>query len=276
MRWVDVSIVCHAQAAIVEEALSALGLSSSAKVPQLRVWLTINVPDPSFSRRLQQTQWPFDLRIIQNPNRLGFGANHNQAFAHSQAVGGAQWFCVLNPDVLWPVEADSFWTALCNDGFESRVALVCPMQVDERGAAQDFARHVPTPWAVVARMLRRMQGGAPVAQPLRVNQADWVNGACMVWRSSSFAALGGFDERYFMYCEDTDICLRLWLAGYCMEQGPATVVHLAQRNTDKSRQHLAWHVRSLLRLWLSAVFWRYVCRFNIASKFKSKSSDVLG
>lgn len=172
MRWFNVSIVYHAQAELVEKALSALALSSASQVSELRVWLTINLPDPSFIRHLQQTQWPFDLRIIQNPKPLGFGANHNQAFAHAQALGGAKWFCVMNPDVLWPAEDDAFWAALHNDGFEPNVGLVCPMQVDEHGAAQDFARYVPTPWALAARVLRRMRGGATVDQPLPVNQAD--------------------------------------------------------------------------------------------------------
>lgn len=270
MRWIDVSIVSHAQAGLVEKALSALALSSASEVLGQRVWLTINLPDPSFIRQLQQANWPFDLRIIQNPKPLGFGANHNQAFAHAQALGGAKWFCVMNPDVLWPIEAANFWGTLRNDGFEPNVGLVCPVQVDEHGMAQDFARHVTTPWVLAARVLRRMRGCATVAQPLPVNKADWVNGACMVWRSSSFAALGGFDERYFMYCEDTDICLRLRLAGYRMEQGTATVVHLAQRNTGKSWRHLAWHLRSLLRLWLSAAFWHYVLQLKIIPKFRSK------
>jgi N-acetylglucosaminyl-diphospho-decaprenol L-rhamnosyltransferase len=268
---INFSIINHAQPLLVEKALAALVLSPTSEVLGLRVWLTINLPDPSLVRNLQQTKWPFDLRIIQNPKPLGFGANHNQAFAHAQALGGGKWFCVMNPDVLWPADTDAFWAALHNDGFEPNVGLLCPMQVDEHGIEQDFARHVPTPRALAARVLRRMRGGARLAQPLSVNQADWVNGACMVWRSSAFAALGGFDERYFMYCEDTDICLRLQLAGYRMEQGPATVAHLAQRNTGKSGQHLAWHVRSLLRLWLSAAFWRYMWRFKIAPKFKSKN-----
>lgn len=250
---------------MVEDALNALSLSAAIKAADLRVWITINTIEPSLVRKLQQTQWPFSLHIIQNPKPLGFGANHNQAFAHAQALSEAKWFCVMNPDVLWSAEADAFWEVLQNDVFEPNVGLVCPIQVNEHGATQDFARHVPTPWALAARMVSRIRGGTQVAQPLPVNQADWVNGACMMWRSSSFAALGGFDERYFMYCEDTDICLRLQQAGFRITQGPVTVVHLAQRNTGKNWRHLAWHTRSLLRLWLSAAFWRYVWRFKIFS-----------
>jgi len=258
---IDVSIVSHGHGQMVGNLVSKL-----QSFPEVgHIILTRNILDSD------GVVEEGNMQIIQNPKPLGFGANHNQAFAHAQALGGAKWFCVMNPDVLWPAEADAFWAALRNDGFAANVGLVCPMQVNEHGAAQDFARYVPTPWALALRMLQRMRGGAPVAQSLPVNQADWVNGACMVWRSSLFAARDGFDDRYFMYCEDTDICLRMRLAGLRMEQGPATVVHLAQRNTGKSGQHLAWHVRSLLRLWLSAAFLRYVWRIKIAPKLKSKN-----
>jgi GT2 family glycosyltransferase len=82
----------------------------------------------------------------------------------------------------------------------------------------------------------------------------------MVWRAPVFAALGGFDERYYLYGEDVDICLRLQLAGYTMAAAPVALVHLAQRQTGRSWQHLAWHVSSLAKLWTSASFWHYVWR----------------
>ena len=258
---IDISIVSHGHGQMVGNLVAKL--QSFPEVGQ--IILTRNIPNSDGVVGVANTV------IIQNSSPKGFGANHNQAFAHAHTLGGAKWFCVMNPDVMWPAESDAFWVALLNDRFAPNVGLVCPVQVDEHGATQDFARYVPTPWALAARVLRRMRGGATVDQPLPVHQADWVNGACMVWRSSAFAALGGFDERYFMYCEDADICLRLQLAGYRMEQGPAKVVHLAQRNTSKSGQHLAWHVRSLLRLWLSAAFWRYVWQFKIAPKYKSNN-----
>ena len=270
LKWIDVSIVNHAQGVLVADALNALALSSGPKARGLRVWLTINISAPSFTSQIQQTQWPFDLRIIQNPKPLGFGANHNQAFAHAQVLGAAKWFCVMNPDVLWPADTDAFWSDLQNDVFDPKVGLLCPKQVDEHGAVQDFARHLPTPWGLFGRTVRRIGGGAALVHPLPLHQADWANGACMVWRAGVFAALGGFDERYFMYCEDTDICLRLRLAGNRMEQGTATVVHLAQRNTGKSWRHLAWHLRSLLRLWLSAAFWHSVLQLKIIPKFRGK------
>lgn len=93
-----------------------------------------------------------------------------------------------------------------------------------------------------------------------VEQADWVNGACLFFRSEAFSELKGFDERYFMYCEDTDICLRLQLAGWSMQGADWAVMHDARRNTGRSLRHLGWHLRSLWRLWASDSFWDFVRR----------------
>jgi N-acetylglucosaminyl-diphospho-decaprenol L-rhamnosyltransferase len=78
---------------------------------------------------------------------------------------------------------------------------------------------------------------------------DWVSGACFLIRRSSFDALGGFDESYFMYMEDVDLCWRAHRAGFgvCFEPG-ATVVHAQGTSTDRHpyRMILAHH-RSLMR-----------------------------
>ena len=80
-------------------------------------------------------------------------------------------------------------------------------------------------------------------------------------RSAAFRASGGFDERYFMYSEDAELCLRLQLAGGRIRQvADARVMHAAQRASRRSWQHFRWHVTSLLRYWSSATYWRYLAR----------------
>ena len=244
----------------VLKCLHALGSHSVGSGLGLRVWITLNKPEPELERSLRQTPWSFDVRIIKNPKPLGFGANHNQAFAHAQALGQGDWFVVMNPDVLWPANAQLFWKQLAHDAWPANVGLLCPQQTTADAALQDFARKLPTPWGLLFRSVSRLLRLQPSGVAHAVEAADWVNGACMVWRAPVFAALGGFDERYHLYGEDVDICLRLQLAGYTMAAAPVAVVHHAQRQTGRSWQHLAWHVSSLAKLWASASFWQYVWR----------------
>jgi GT2 family glycosyltransferase len=244
---------------MVLSTLEALKASLLGSTLQVHVWLTFNLPEPELESRVMAKSWPFELREINNRSPLGFGANHNQAFARCVAESGPpDWFVVMNPDIFWLAGATEFWQGLSH--WPKDVGLVCPDQVDVAGLPQDFARRLMTPWGLSLRVLRRALGSSPSGVAPTVDQADWVNGACMVWRGSAFAQLRGFDERYFMYCEDTDICLRLQLAGGRMCAAGLSVVHDAQRQTGRSARHLRWHLASLLRLWCSGAFWRYAWR----------------
>lgn len=260
---IAVSLVSHGHGDLVLQALRALATSVREAQVSLRVWLTLNLPEPALQAAVCVCDWPFELHCIHNPQPLGFGANHNQAFARAGVSDAdVDWFVVMNPDIFWPAGEALFWQGLARD-WPNDVGLVCPVQVDLVGQRQDFARLVMTPWGIAWRVLRKLIGASPSGVVASLDRADWVNGACMVWRAKAFAALGGFDERYFMYCEDTDICLRLQLAGWRMRSAPVTVVHDARRHTGRNWRHLRWHMASMWRLWCSAAFWRYVFRTQV-------------
>ena len=245
---VDFSLVSHGHGDWVLKSLTSLADSLRHSGLKTRVLLTLNWPEPDLEAQLQAQlnaqAWPFELVLLRNASPLGFGANQNQAFRQSKA----HWFAVINPDVFWPQDS-AFWQPLAHDAWPPHVGLVCPEQRDARGGRQDYARRLITPLRLLQRIIGHLGFAAPSEQALELGQADWVNGACMIFRAKVFEKLQGFDERYFMYCEDTDICLRLKLAGWSIEPMGGSVVHDAQRKTGRKWQHLAWHVRSLWRLW---------------------------
>lgn len=78
---------------------------------------------------------------------------------------------------------------------------------------------------------------------------DWVAGTYVALRREAFDAVGGFDDRYFMYMEDVDLCWRLWRAGWRVGYEPsARVVHAIGRSTDQTPYRMiAEHHRSLAR-----------------------------
>ena len=260
----DISLVSHGHGVMVSRALDSLSRSLLGSALQVRVMLTLNLPEPDLERSLESRAWPFVLEFIRNSVPLGFGANHNKAFGLCKAP----WFAVVNPDVFWSAGDVSFWQSLTRDNssptdccsYGEQVGLVCPQQLDAEGRRQDFSRALMTPWGLLGRVWRRWLGATPSGVAATVERADWVNGACMFFCAEAFAAVKGFDERYFMYCEDTDICLRLQLAGWSLQGLNWSVVHDAQRNTARSWRHMAWHLRSMLLLWCSGAFWRFVLR----------------
>ena len=78
---------------------------------------------------------------------------------------------------------------------------------------------------------------------------DWVSGACFVARREALDRLGGFDESYFMYSEDVDLCWRAWRAGWRVAYEPAAaVVHAQGASADQHPYRMiVAHHRSLLR-----------------------------
>lgn len=126
-----------------------------------------------------------------------------------------------------------------------------PGASDSKGteAGQD-QRSLPTP----ASLLRRYVAPDHRLPP----RIDWVNAACLLFPAVVFRDIGGFDEKFYMYCEDVDLCLRLQLQGYLlMETEEATVVHEAQRASHQQWRHCMWHLASLWRLWHSDAYRDY-------------------
>ncbi len=74
----------------------------------------------------------------------------------------------------------------------------------------------------------------------------------MLFRADTYRQLSGFDEHYFLYYEDVDLCRRLRQAGYEVVLVPqASVVHFAQRQSRRSPRHFLWHAASLGRFLFS-------------------------
>ncbi len=187
---------------------------------------------------------------VNNPIPLGFGANHNRAFQRSSN----EYFCVLNPDVEL---AQNPFNALLNILDIEAVGCAYPLQTNKAALPLDFERELVSPLAIAKRYFYYKYHKVK-----NINDVDWVSGSFLVFKSSVFQKLNGFDERYFMYCEDVDICLRLQLSGYQLSRAYTTVIHDTQRKTLKNFRHLFWHVQSLFRLWNSQAYKDYKYRLR--------------
>jgi len=235
------SVVSHGQAALVNTLIADL---VRCACPQLkRLVVTLNLPEEG---SLRADGAPFEVLVLRNDVALGFGANHNRAFRHCNTT----WFAVLNPDLRLPDHALEAVLAAAEPGD----GLLSPLILNADASLADAARRLPTPLQIVARRLRtRADGPDP--------DFDWLAGMCLLLNSDAFRSLGGFDQRYFMYCEDVDLCLRMQLGGWRLHHvKDVSVVHDARRDSHRSVQYLGWHVASLLRLWTSRAFWSYLLR----------------
>ncbi len=232
------SVVSHGQAALCADLLADI---ARLRPPQLaRIILTLNIPEdpPAWPDAL-----PCPVEIVRNAAPLGFAENHNRAFA----IARSAHFAVVNPDIR--LEHDPF-PALLDALADAAVGMAAPQVVEADGRIADHARALVTPWQVIKRRFVQT-----AAAPVRT---DWIAGMFMVFRAEVFAKIGGFDQRFRLYCEDVDLCLRLQLAGLRLAVvDAARVTHLARRASRRSFKPLYWHVSSLLRLWTSPVYRQY-------------------
>ncbi len=183
----------------------------------------------------------FPLTIRKNSRIKGFGENHNSAFNKNCR---ADYFCVLNPDIRF---LSNPFPALLETLADPGIGVVGPSLVDSGNRLQDSMRKFPTPMEILFRRLKKSRAhNFPVAG--NITYPDWIAGMFMLFPSRIFASLGGFDEGYFMYCEDADICMRLRrlnLRTAC--RGDVTAIHDPRRESHRRFPHFLWHVRSLSR-----------------------------
>ncbi len=197
------------------------------------------------------------LHIVRPGRNVGFGAGVNRGLA---ALAGQSpppdCILVCNPDLLVHPGA---LTAL-RQALESQHAwaLVGPRIFDETGAVYPSVRNFPSFTDAAGHALlalfhpdnpftQRYNPGTPEGKA--VTSAGWVSGSCFLARRSALEELGGFDEAYFMYAEDMDLCWRAHRAGWGVGfAGTAEVTHVQGVSTARHpyRMMVAHH-RSALR-----------------------------
>jgi GT2 family glycosyltransferase len=159
---------------------------------------------------------------------FGFGCNLGMA------SGSAPYVLFLNPDARLAA-ADLERLAAVLDA-EPDVAIAGPRVLDDAGRlvpSQRRYQRAGSTWAqafFLHRTLRRAAWANEIIRQQseyeRAAYPEWLSGACMLARRDVVAALGGFDEGFFLYCEDMDLCARARAAGHRIRYEPgATVRH---------------------------------------------------
>jgi GT2 family glycosyltransferase len=233
-RSITLSVVSHRQNALVNQLLEDLRRVCADRVALV---LTQNVPDPV---PLATAGLSCPLEVIASERVKGFGANHNAAFGRC----ATPYFCVCNPDIRLP--SDPF-APLLQALDDARVAVAGPLVRSPAGRVEDSARRFPTAASLLKKLfVDRREPDYPTDRGAL--DVDWVAGMFMLFRSDAYRALGGFDEGYFLYYEDVDICRRLWAASSRVVFQPrAEVTHDARRASRRDPAHAMHHVMSALR-----------------------------
>lgn len=187
-------------------------------------------------------------RWVATGANLGYGTAANMA-AKTVSSG---YLLVCNADVVVGRAA----VRLLVDALEARpeLAVVGPRIVDAEGDLYPSARRFPDLLEAFGHgILGQFWAGNPFSRRYRMTgwdhagrrDVDWVSGSCFLARREAWEQVGGFDEDFFMYMEDVDLCWRVRAAGWSVAYEPgAEVMHVQGVSADRHpyRMLLAHHV----------------------------------
>ena len=200
-----------------------------------------------------------EVRLVCSPNNAGFSAGNNLGLAAAgwPENGNARYAMLLNPDTVVPDGALAAMLAYADA--HPDVGVLGPRLLLLDGTLDKACRRgFPTPQAAFYRFSglsklfprsprfgRYNMTFAPEDQELEV---DSVVGACMLVRAEALSKVGLMDERFFMYGEDLDWCLRIKQAGYRVMYVPSVIVHHVKRAA--SRRSAKAHFEFQRAMWL--------------------------
>ncbi len=230
-------------------------IASLAPLPFLNRMIIINhSPEES----LGALSAPFPLEIIDQEN-AGYGAGLNRGLREIPQQNAIALLC--NPDLVLATPA-KVAEALAFMAGQPRVGCLIPRSVDFQGQPILACRTFYTWKSLLAArigLFRRVFAGpyrehllldAPGDRPLEV---DWGYGAAMFYRVAAFGGGPAFDENFFLYMEDVDLCVRLWQAGLAVVSYPELLFrHHSQKDSHRRWRFLRYHLVSLGKF-----IWKY-------------------
>lgn len=177
-------------------------------------------------------RWP-GIRLVAAEVNLGFSKANNLGIRST----ASDLVLLLNPDTIVPPGVIDRLVSTIDA--RPDVAIVGPRIVDARGRAELSFGTMMTPWTELRQkaLVRGNDHGVPPFTVIvdrmtrRTREVDWVSGACLLIRRADLEAVGGFDERFFMYTEDVDLCASVRGRGRSvLFSAESEVVHLRGRS----------------------------------------------
>jgi hypothetical protein len=245
---VAVVIVSYRSAALAIECLRSVQAERSAAGLSILAVVVDNASGdlPQISRAVEENRWGSWVTTVLAPHNGGFAYGNNLGIRHTLQRGPVDYTYLLNPDTL--VRPGAIGTLVRfleshprigiagssfenEDGSEWPISFRFPSLVSELSQALGFGP--------VTRLLDRWAVAREMSQVTQ-QQVDWICGASMMIRAAVLEAIGGLDEGYFLYFEETDFCLRARRAGFQTWYVPQSrVMHVGGQSTGVTERNTA-------------------------------------
>lgn len=226
MARVGVVIVTYRSAATIDACLVSLGNASSEP---LDIVVVDNASDDDTADRAEAHR----VTVLRQADNGGYGRGNNQGVA---ALGEVEVVVFANPDTVWP--AGSIDALVARLDSNPDIGLVSPVLVDERGLPHPMVERDPRLGSVLlgmTRLRRPIRPGAAAFPSGPLADVEWLHTAAAVVPRATVDALGGFDERFFLFAEDADFCRRVRAHGQrVVVAANVRVTHVGGASIDAS------------------------------------------
>jgi len=215
------------------------------------------------------------IKLIMSPRNLGMGGGNNLGIAAAQG----EYILILNPDTIIKDQAiNILWRYLSNN---LSVGLVGPKLLYPDNSLQSSCARFPTFFMPILRRTFLGNYFAGLRDSFTMNDfdhnsiksVDWLMGSCLMFKKQLTLPAGQifkpqFDERYFMYFEDIDLCRQLWTKGFRVVYNPeAVVIHDHQRDSAKNPWYIALFRDKITWIHIGSWF-KYFIKWGLASPKK--------
>lgn len=243
---VFISVVSHNQGDLINDIGTVEKLSN---IDNIILVIKSNTVLDDFSDIISKSN---NIYWLNESYGLGFGENNNYVYQYCANHLGMQsddFFIVMNPDVS--VESSVIDKLIFNMHRDSKLLSTINLFKDKQFYEHDPAiRTFPTCSTFIKSFVfginETIIDKSVITVPCEV---DWAAGSFLAFSANHYRDLGGFDRRYFMYCEDIDICWRSCNLGVKLTYYPKLKATHVSRSANRKflSKHFIWHIKSAVR-----------------------------
>lgn len=216
------------------------------------LFLVDNSPNTAFIDRHPELKNDSRIQYIFNGSNLGYGAAHNVAMRQILSKTGCHF--VLNPDISFKSDVIDRLTVLIND--DPNIGLIMPRVYYENGEEQKLCKLLPTPVSLFGKRFSFfgsifkksvndfLLADADYSQSF---SAPYLSGCFMCLNTSVLKKIGLFDERFFMYLEDTDLSRRINAVSRTLYYPEVSIIHDHAQGSYKNLKLFRIHLISAFK-----------------------------
>ncbi|WP_088324534.1 glycosyltransferase family 2 protein [Polaribacter tangerinus] len=206
-----------------------------------QLYLVDNSPTDQLKECFKQP----DIRYFHMNKNVGFGKGHNFMIDKLDA----NYHLILNPDISFSTDIISPLINALEEDVD--LAFITPKVLYPNKSEQTVCRNHPSFWKLILRKFSKTKSSNQYISVNNKLYPEFVHGCFMLFRTEHFIRLNGFDERYFLYMEDADICRKIDRVGLKKMYYPEVeIIHHHKKSSSKNVKLFFIHTSSAIKYFL--------------------------